>query len=93
MILQIASSQASELAHNYIDLTTGCIIVIAALSGVVVFLYKEHKDLYKRLEAKNELFINELRSSNEQLANVCNSYNQFVNKMDKMIELLVDSKK
>lgn len=93
MILQIAPSPTAELAGNFIDLTTGCIIVITVLSGVIVFLYKEHKDLYKRLESKNDLFINELRSSNEQLANVCNSYNQFVNKMDKMIDLLVESKK
>jgi len=93
MILQVATSPTAELAHNFIDLTTGCMIVIPVLSGVIVFLYKKHEDLYKRLEAKNELFINELRSSNEQLTNVCNSYNQFVNKMDKMIELLVESKK
>lgn len=91
MFLQ-AQAQA-ELAHNFIDLTTACITVIITLSGVIVFLYKKHEDLYKRLEAKNELFINELRSSNEQLTNVCNSYNQFVNKMDKMIDLLVESKK
>lgn len=93
MILQIAPPPTAELTNNFMDLTTGCIIVITVLSGVVVFLYKKHEDLYKRLEAKNDLFINELRSSNEQLANVCNSYNQFVNKMDKMIDLLVESKK
>lgn len=91
MFLQ-AQAQA-ELAHNFIDLTTACITVIITLSGVVVYLYKKHEDLYKRLEAKNDLFINELRSSNEQLTNVCNSYNQFVNKMDRMIDLLVESKK
>lgn len=89
----IQAQAQAELAHNFIDLTTGCIVVIATLSGVVVYLYKKHEDLYKRLESKNDLFINELRSSNEQLTNVCNSYNQFVNKMDKMIDLLVESKK
>lgn len=93
MILQIATNPTAELAHGFIDLTTACFIVISVMSGVIVFLYKKHEDLYKRLEAKNDLFINELRSSNEQLTNVCNSYNQFVNKMDKMIELLVESKK
>jgi len=93
MILQIATSPTAELAHNFVDLNTALITGIITLSGVVVFLYKKHEDLYKRLEAKNELFINELRSSNEQLTNVCNSYNQFVNKMDKMIDLLVESKK
>ena len=92
MIILQAQAQA-ELAHNFIDLTTACITVIITLSGVIVFLYKKHEDLYKRLEAKNELFINELRNSNEQLTNVCSSYNQFVNKMDKMIDLLVESKK
>jgi len=91
MFLQAQAT--AEIAHDFIDLTTGCIIVISVLSGVVVFLYKRSEDLYKRLEAKNDLFINELRSSNEQLTNVCNSYNQFVNKMDKMIDLLVESKK
>lgn len=93
MILQIATNPTAELAHNFVDLNTALITGIITLSGVVVFLYKKHEDLYKRLEAKNELFINELRSSNEQLTNVCNSYNQFVNKMDKMIDLLVESKK
>lgn len=93
MILQIATSPTAELAHNFVDLNTALITGIITLSGVVVFLYKKHEDLYKRLEAKNDLFINELRSSNEQLTNVCNSYNQFVNKMDKMIDLLVESKK
>lgn len=91
MFLQ--ASETAELAHDFIDLNTALITGIVTLAGVVVFLYKKHEDLYKRLEAKNDLFINELRSSNEQLTNVCNSYNQFMNKMDKMIDLLVESKK
>lgn len=85
MILQISTNPSAELAHTFIDLTTACISVIVVLSGVVVYLYK-------RLEAKNDLFITELRNSNAQLTNVCNSYNQFVQKMDKMLELMVDSK-
>lgn len=91
MFLQAAAT--AELAHDFIDLNTALITGIVTLAGVVVFLYKDKESLYKKLEAKNDLFINELRSSNEQLTNVCNSYNQFVNKMDKMIELLVESKK
>lgn len=91
MFLQ--ASATAELAHDFIDLNTALITGIVTLAGVVVFLYKDKEALYKKLEAKNDLFINELRSSNEQLTNVCNSYNQFVNKMDKMIELLVESKK
>jgi hypothetical protein len=93
MILQIATNPTAELAHSFIDITTGCFIIISVMSGVIVFLYKKHEDLYKRLEAKNDLFINELRRSNEQLTNVCNSYNQFVTQVDKMMDLLLESKK
>ena len=93
MILQIATNPTAELAHSFIDITTGCFIIISVMSGVIVFLYKKHEDLYKRLETKNDLFINELRRSNEQLTNVCNSYNQFVTQVDKMMDLLLESKK
>jgi len=85
MILQIATSPTAELAHNFIDLTTACIAVIITLSGVVVYLYK-------RLEAKNELFINELRASNEKLSGMLAAYNKFLDKMDRIIEVMADKK-
>lgn len=85
MILQIATSPTAELAHNFIDLTTACIAVIITLSGVVVYLYK-------RLEAKNELFINELRASNEKLSGIVTGYNKFLDKMDRIIEVMADKK-
>lgn len=85
MILQIATNPAAELAHDFIDLTTGCFIIISVMSGVIVYLYK-------RLEQKNDLFINELRSSNEKLAGIAMGYNKFLDKMDKMIELMADKK-
>lgn len=85
MILQISTSPTAELAHNFIDLTTACIAVIITLSGVVVYLYK-------RLEAKNELFINELRASNEKLSGMLAAYNKFLDKMDRIIEVMADKK-
>lgn len=84
MILQIAINTA-EVAHDFIDLTTGCIIVIATLSGVIVYLYK-------RLETKNDLFINELRASNEKLTSIVTGYSKFLDKMDKIIEVMADKK-
>jgi len=85
MILQITTNPTAELAHNFIDLTTVCIAVIITLSGVVVYLYK-------RLEAKNELFINELRSSNEKLSSIVTGYSKFLDKMDRIIEVMADKK-
>lgn len=85
MILQIAANKATEIASGFIDFNTGCVIIITVLSGVVVYLYK-------RLEAKNELFITELRNSNAQLTNVCTSYNKFVDKMDRIIEVMSEKK-
>lgn len=85
MILQITATPTAELAHNFIDLTTACIAVIITLSGVVVYLYK-------RLEAKNDLFINELRASNEKLTSVVTGYNKFIDKMDKIIEVMAEKK-
>lgn len=84
MILLQAQAQA-ELSHNFIDLTTGCIAVIISLSAVVVYLYK-------RLEAKNDLFINELRSSNEKLSSIVTGYSKFLDKMDRIIEVMADKK-
>lgn len=78
-----AQAQA-EIAHNFIDLTTACISVIIALSGVVVFLYKEHKSLQKE-------FRDELKASNETLIKMNNSYNLFVQNLSKMTDY-VDSK-
>lgn len=85
MILQISQTPTAELAHNFIDLTTACIAVIVTLSGVVVYLYK-------RLESKNELFINELRASNEKLSGMLTAYNKFLDKMDRIIEVMADKK-
>jgi len=85
MILQVATNPTAELAHNFIDLTTACIAVVITLSGVVVYLYK-------RLEAKNELFINELRSSNEKLSSIVTGYSKFLDKMDRIIEVMADKK-
>lgn len=78
--LQTAVNATADIAYSNINFATGCITVIIALSGAVVYLYK-------RLETKNDLFISELRSSNDKLMNVCNSYAQFVNKMDDFIDL------
>lgn len=85
MILQIASNTTAELAHNFIDLTTACFIVISVMSGVIAYLYK-------RLESKNDLFINELRASNEKLTGMITSYNKFLDKMDRIIEVMADKK-
>lgn len=85
MILQIATNPTAELAHNYIDLNTALIIAISTLSVVVVYLYK-------RLEAKNELFINELRASNEKLSSIVTGYSKFLDKMDRIIEVMADKK-
>ncbi len=83
MFLQ--ASATAELAHDFIDLNTACITVIITLSGVIVYLYK-------RLEAKNDLFINELRASNEKLSGMLSAYNKFLDKMDKIIEVMADKK-
>lgn len=77
--LEVAKTSA-EIAYTNINLVTGCIIVIAALSGTVVFLYK-------RLEALNKEFRDELKSSNETLINLNKSYNHFVSKLDMFIDL------
>lgn len=83
MFLQAPAT--AELAHNFIDLTTGAIAVVIALSGVVVFLYKEHKALQKE-------FRDELKASNETLIKMNNSYNLFVQNLSKMTDY-VDLKK
>jgi hypothetical protein len=83
MFLQIPAN--AELAHGFIDLTTGSIAVVVALSGVVVYLYK-------RLESKNDLFIKELRDSNEKLSGLVTGYNKFLDKMDKIFEAMEDKK-
>lgn len=80
IILQTATNKTAEIAYNFIDLTTGCIAVIVALSSVVVYLYKEHKTLQKE-------FRDELRSSNETLIKMNNSYNQFVQNMSSYVDL------
>lgn len=85
MILQIATNPTAELAHSFIDITTGCFIVISVMSGVIVYLYK-------RLEQKNELFINELRSSNAKLMDICTSYNKFVDKVDIIMDAILEAK-
>jgi len=85
MILDVATNATAEIAYSNINLVTGCISVILALVTTVIYLYK-------RLESKNDLFIAELRDSNAKLMNICDSYNQYVQKMDKIIELIVDSK-
>lgn len=85
MILQIATNPTAELAHGFIDLTTGCFIIISVMSGVIVYLYK-------RLESKNDLFINELRASNEKLTGMLTAYNKFLDKMDRIIEVMADKK-
>lgn len=85
MILQIATNPTAELAHTFIDLTTACFIVISVMSGVIVYLYK-------RLEAKNDLFISELRASNEKLTGMVTAYNKFLDKMDRIIEVMADKK-
>jgi len=83
MFLQ--SPATAELAHNFIDLTTGCIAVIVALSGAVVYLYK-------RSEALQKEFRDELKASNETLIKMNNSYNLFVQNLSKMTDY-VDLKK
>lgn len=85
MILQIATNPTGELAHSFIDLTTACFIVISVMSGVIVYLYK-------RLESKNDLFISELRASNEKLTGMLTAYNKFLDKMDRIIEVMADKK-
>jgi len=78
-------SATAELAHNYVDLNTALITGIITLSGVVVFLYKEHKSLQKE-------FRDELKASNETLIKLNNSYNLFVQSLSKMTDY-VDLKK
>lgn len=85
MTIQLATSQLAESANNFIDLTTACIAVIITLSGVVVYLHK-------RLEVKNELFINELRDSNQKLSEMLTSYNKFLDKLDRINEALAEKK-
>lgn len=80
--LEIAKTTA-DIAYSNINIVTGCIIVITALSGTVVFLYK-------RLEALNKEFRDELKSSNETLINLNKSYNHFVSKLDMFIDLKKD---
>ena len=78
--LQVATNQTAEIAYSNINLVTGCIAVIVALSSVVVYLYKEHKTLQKE-------FRDELRSSNETLIKMNNSYNHFVQNMSNFVDL------
>jgi len=75
--LQTATNATADIAYGNINLVTGCIIVIVALSSVVVYLYKEHKTLQKE-------FRDELRSSNETLIKMNNSYNLFVQNLSNM---------
>lgn len=83
MFLQAPAT--AELAHNFIDLTTGCIAVIVALSGAVVYLYK-------RSEALQKEFRDELKASNETLIKMNNSYNLFVQNISQLTDY-VDLKK
>ena len=85
MFLQVTTNPTAEIAYSNINLVTGCIAVIVALSSVIVFLYKEHKTLQKE-------FRDELKASNETLIKMNNSYNLFVQNLSKMTDY-VDLKK
>lgn len=80
MFLQVTTNATAEIAHNFIDLTTGCIAVIVALTGAVVYLYK-------RSEALQKEFRDELKASNETLIKMNNSYNTFVQNMGSFVDL------
>lgn len=83
MFIQVATNATAEIAHNFIDLTTGCIAVIVALTGAVVYLYK-------RSEALQKEFRDELKASNETLIKMNNSYNTFVQNMGSFVDLKKD---
>lgn len=80
MFLQIATNPTAEIAHSFVDLNTALITGIITLSGVVAFLYKEHKALQKE-------FRDELKASNETLIKMNNSYNIFVQNMGNFVDL------
>lgn len=80
MFIQVTTNATAEIAHNFIDLTTGCIAVIVALTGAVVYLYK-------RSEALQKEFRDELKASNETLIKMNNSYNTFVQNMGSFVDL------
>jgi hypothetical protein len=71
--LQIPIS--NELLSNTDATTIGVLIVaVTALSAVIVFLFREYKNL-------NKEFKDYMMASNETLVKMNNSYNQFVSNM------------
>lgn len=80
MFLQTAVNATADIAYSNINFATGCITVIVALSGAVIYLYK-------RLETIQKEFRDELRSSNETLIKVNNSYNDFIQKVTNFVDL------
>ena len=79
MFLETATTSA-DIAYGNINLVTGCIIVIVALSSAVVYLYKRTESLQKE-------FRDELKASNVTLAEVSKSYHQFVNQMSIIVDM------
>jgi len=78
--LQNASSMQTILTSSDATLNGALICGILALSAVIVFLFREYKNL-------NGEFKEYMKASNETLVKMNNSYNQFVSNM---IELKKD---
>lgn len=82
--LEIANT-SSDIAYGNINLVTGCIIVIVALSSAVVFLYKKTESLQKE-------FREYLQNSNETMLKVHQSVNLSISQVTKVMEY-IESKK
>ena len=80
MFLETAVQETAQVAYGNINLVTGCIIVIVALSSAVVYLYKRTESLQKE-------FRDELKASNATLMDMSKSYHQFVNQMSILVDM------
>ena len=81
MISLETANATAEIAYGNINLVTGCIIVIVALSSAVIYLYKRTETLQKE-------FREYLQTGNETMLKVHQSVNLSISQVTKVMEYI-----